>query len=273
MPGGGEAVATLDQRIAAALSDDVTASDLEALVAEVEGAAAEAEEVTIDARTRALDPLTVDATAACAAMNDAEFTRDRLQTALPQLQARQREVAAAERYRKWATEHDEAAAEQRALAQELTELYPPFEAKIVDLLLRIEKADNRAIHLDFYKPKDANYRAYDDGRDLRRTEQLARSGGGLSIMKDMKLPAWAGNIVASWPPWRPMVSIAASYALPAPPCTPEQIAARDAARQAEAEKMADFYKRQERAREEREAAEARAAQERDIERRREAGWS
>jgi hypothetical protein len=50
-----------------------------------------------------------------------------------------------------------------------------------------------------------------------------------------------------------MVSIAASYAIPAPPCTPEQIAARDAARQAEAEKMVDFYNRQQRAREEREA--------------------
>jgi hypothetical protein len=69
------------------------------------------------------------------------------------------------------------------------------------------------------------------------------------------------------PPWRPMVSIAAGYAIPASPCTAEQIAVRDAARQAEAEKMADFYKRKELAREEREAAEARAARERDIERR------
>ena len=99
--------------------------------------------LAVAAKTHALDPLTVDAAAARAALADAEFLRDRLQTALPKLQARQREVAAAERYRKWATEHDEAAAEQRALAQELTELYPPFEAKIVDLLLRIEKADIR----------------------------------------------------------------------------------------------------------------------------------
>ena len=153
-----------------------------------------------------------------------------------------------------------------ALAQ-LAQLYPPFERAIVDLLLRIEKADNRAINLDFYKPKDANHRTYDDGRDLRRTEEMARGGGGLSIMKDLKLPAWAGNIA-----WRPMVSIAASYAIPAPPCTAEQIAARDAARQAEAEKMAAFYEAQEQMRVEREAAEARAARERDIERRREAGW-
>jgi len=78
----------------------------------------------------------------------------------------------------------------------------------------------------------AHYRAYDDGGDLRRTDEMARH-----------LPS-----------------------------TPEQVAARDAARRAEAEKMDDFYNRQERAREEREAAEARAAQEGDIERRRQAGW-
>jgi hypothetical protein len=272
MPGGGEAVGTLDQRIAAALLEDVTASDLEALVAEVESAVAAAEEAAVEARAHSLDPMTTDPSAARVALADAEFLRDRLQTALPQLQARQREVTAAESYRKWAAEYDEVAARQTALAQELTELYPPFERAIVDLLLRIEKVDNRMSHLAYYKPLNASHRTYDDGRDLRRTEQMARSGGGLSIMKDMKLPAWAGNIVASWPPWRPMVGIAASYAIPAPPCTPEQIAARDAARQAEAEKMAEFYNRQERAREERELAEARAARERDIERGRQAGW-
>ena len=52
----------------------------------------------------------------------------------------------------------------------------------------------------------------------------------------------------------------------------EQIAARDAPLKEEAERVAAFYANQERMREEREAAEARAAQERDIERRRQAGW-
>ena len=84
---------------------------------------------------------------------------------------------------------------------------------------------------------------------------MARSGGGLSIMKDMKLPAWAGNIVPVWPPWRPLgAQVAAMYALPAPPVTPEQIAARDAALKEEAERVAEFYLNQERRREECEAA-------------------
>jgi hypothetical protein len=131
----------------------------------------------------------------------------------------------------------------------------------------------RISHLSYYRPKRADGQPYSDSRCSQRTEELARRGGGLSIMKDMKLPAWAGNIVAAWPPWRPLgAAVATGYALPAPPCTPEQIAARDAARQEEAERVRAFYERQERAREEREAAEAHAAREREIERRRQAGW-
>jgi hypothetical protein len=263
---------TLEQRIAAALSEDASASDLEALVTEVQSAAAAAEEAAVEARNHALDPTVTDPSARTA-LTDAEFTRDRLQTALPQLQARLGEVGAAERYRTWAAEYDEVAAEQTALAQELTELYPPFERAIVDLLLRIEKIDNRASHLDYYKPQRVDGQPYDDNRWSQRTEQMARSGGGLSIMKDMKLPAWAGNIVPVWPPWRPLgAQVAAMYALPAPAVTPEQIAGRDAALKEEAERVAAFYFNQERRREEREAAEAHAAQERDIERRRQAGW-
>jgi hypothetical protein len=102
---------------------------------------------------------------------------------------------------------------------------------------------------------------------------MARKGGGLSIMKDMRLPAWAGSNVTVWPPWRPLgAAVATGYVLPEPPCTPEQLAARDAERIAEAERVRAFYERQERAREEREAAEARAARDRDIERGRQAGW-
>ena len=33
-------------------------------------------------------------------------------------------------------------------------------------------------------------------------------------MKDMKLPAWVGNIVAAWPPLRALVGVVASYAIP-----------------------------------------------------------
>jgi hypothetical protein len=112
-------------------------------------------------------------------------------------------------------QYEEAAAEQATLAQELAELYPPFAAKIVDLLLRIQKADNRATHLDFYKPKGADGLPYGDGRSPRRTEEQARvRGGGLSILKDLRLPSWIANPVTAWPPWRPLgLEVAAGYAL------------------------------------------------------------
>ncbi len=39
-----------------------------------------------------------------------------------------------------------------------------------------------------------------DGRSLGNTESVARAPGGLSIVKDLKLPAWEGNSIPAWPP-------------------------------------------------------------------------
>jgi hypothetical protein len=159
------------------------------------------------------------------------------------------------------------------MAAELKALYPDFERAIIPLLDRIQEVDNEAIRLRFRKPLTADYQRHADGCEPRTVEEMARGGGGLSIKADLKLPAWAGSTVHAWPRWRPLgLEVAASYALPPPPITPEQIAARDAARQADSERAAAFYAARERAREEREAAEARADEERDIERRRQAGW-
>jgi hypothetical protein len=82
---------------------------------------------------------------------------------------------------------------------------------------------------------DANGRPYGDGRCLCDTEQVAHSG--MSILKDLKLPAWDGG--AAWPPHRPYwgLQLAASMgALPAPPVTREQIASRDAALREDSER-------------------------------------
>jgi hypothetical protein len=268
-------MSTLDERIAAGLSGDATSSDLAALIAEVETAKIEAEEAVTAARSRSLDPLLVDTTAARTELADVEFRRDRLQVALPRLKARHLETHKAEQYAVWRASFDAITAKQAALAQELEQRYRPFEDEIVGLLLRIEQADNEAVGVHCSKPTDINGQPYADGCDLRKTETVARSGGGLSVVQDLKLPAWKGNTVTAWPPWRPELAlqVAAMYAaLPVPPCTPEQFAARDALRQQEAARVAAFYGERQQEREERKAAEARAAQERDIERRRQAGW-
>jgi hypothetical protein len=191
MPGKGDTVLTLDQRIAAALTDDTTSSDLEALAAEVEMAVAQAEHEAVEARARALDPGVPDPTEARAALADAEFARDRLTAALPRLQGRHRMLEAAERYAVWRASYDDVVTRQAALAAELKALYPAFEAAIIPLLDRIEEVDNEAIRLSFRKPLTADFQHHADGCEPRTVEQKARDGGGLSIMKDMKFPAWA----------------------------------------------------------------------------------
>jgi predicted transcriptional regulator len=81
---------SLEQRIASALaSEDLTAAALPDLIAETQTAIDAADKAAEDERTKALDPaLSPVPKAARVAMEDAAFTRDRLRTVLPRLQAR-----------------------------------------------------------------------------------------------------------------------------------------------------------------------------------------
>jgi hypothetical protein len=94
-------------------------------------------------------------------------------------------------------------------------------------------------------------------------------------VKDLKLPAWDGG--AARPPFRSpcwgLQLVASVAAIPAGPTTPEQIAARNAARLEESERVIADYAARQREREEREAKEAREAQAREITgRNRREGW-
>jgi hypothetical protein len=127
---------TLSERIAAALVDDTQSSALAALIAETEAAARDAVTAADEARARALDPTVVDP-AARSAMEDAEHISRRLQVALPQLRERRSELATREYLTRWRTDYEALKAERDALASDLAELYPTFEARIADLLPRI----------------------------------------------------------------------------------------------------------------------------------------
>jgi hypothetical protein len=85
---------TLESRIATALmADDITSSGLGELIAETETAITAADQAADEERVKALDPaISPDPKAARAAMEDAEFARDRLKTLRPRLQARHGEV-------------------------------------------------------------------------------------------------------------------------------------------------------------------------------------
>jgi hypothetical protein len=81
---------SLEQRIADALCSDMSSAEVEALIGEVEASVAAAE-------ARALDPTVLHPSARIAAA-DAEFTRDRLRTALPKLRTRLAKLQRAEAY-------------------------------------------------------------------------------------------------------------------------------------------------------------------------------
>jgi hypothetical protein len=88
----------------------------------------------------------------------------------------------------------------------LRNLYLPFAAAVVPLLLDIEKADQEVRlvnHEAPYKAKNAG------GYLLESVEHAARGPSALQlrhvqIMKDLRLPNWDGAELPLWPPYRPL---------------------------------------------------------------------
>jgi ParB-like chromosome segregation protein Spo0J len=106
----------------------------------------------------------------------------------------------------WLPQYEAVKARQAALVRELEELYRLFEAKILNLLLRIEDVDEEARRVNDAKPSTS----HGDGRVLSNTESVARSAG-LSITKDLRLPAWRGNSIPALAQQQPLsVQIAAN---------------------------------------------------------------
>jgi hypothetical protein len=137
---------TLEQRIAAALSDKaITSAKLADLVRETETAIKSAEQGAAEAKRRALDPITSpDAVKARAMSEAAEFARDRLKTVLPRIKERFDDLRFEEAKAAWVVQQDELKAEHAALYAELLGVYPRFVAHMVALLTRFRRHCDRA---------------------------------------------------------------------------------------------------------------------------------
>jgi hypothetical protein len=157
---------SLEQRIAAALTDDITSADLADLIAEVEAAANAAEQTGKEAHARALDPTVADAAAAREAQREAEFTTERLDAALPQLDTRLAEVRKAEDLKRWHSNCDALEVERNALAAEMREVYPQSVAKLIDLFSCIAALEDDLSKLHLARPAG--------GRHLLGAELVAR---------------------------------------------------------------------------------------------------
>jgi hypothetical protein len=260
---------TLEQKVAAALSAaDVKSSDLAHLIAETESAIGMADKAAEAERAKALDPaLSPDPKAAREAMQDAEFSRDRLKTLLPRLQARHKQLQANKYEARWYAELEEVEAKRDALVEELR-VYPAMVAKLVNILTRIPAIDAEVSRINGSAPPGVSERLRTVEREARNADGFAPSRsfsftGLLSLAADLKLPKFEfeedGNRYQYlWPPPQPTLAetivFPASWFIPVDP----QGEAEERERRAreDNDRMKEFYQKQQGEREKREAAEA-----------------
>jgi hypothetical protein len=256
--------ATLEQRIATALSSETTSNVVAILIAEVETAIVAADKAAEAEREKALDPLaSPDAAKARAAMEDAAFTRDRLRNVLPRLQGRLTELHAAEYAARWEPDFEQVQAQRDELAQQYAGLYPKLAGQLVDLFERIEAVDKEVSRINGSAPPGEH-------RRLRQTELVARGLDNFSradppIIKAVQLPDWTNSEKMIWPPPQPSlaVQVATSMTYGSQPGANWWQESKDRAQAMREEhaRVIEHYDAMEREREEREAAEARAVQE------------
>jgi predicted transcriptional regulator len=198
---------TLEQEIVAALADaDVTSNNLSALIERTEAAIPETDQAAETARSMALDPaLSPDPKAARAAMEDAAFTRDRLKTLLPRLQARYQEVQAQEYLTQWRSDYEKLKVKRDGLAEELRTIYPEFETKIANLFTRIVANDAELSGLHQARPGGVALHLLGAelvARDLERFKATEPS-----ITQELKLPTFAPGQRLAWPPPQPALAV------------------------------------------------------------------
>jgi hypothetical protein len=223
---------------------------------------------------KALDPIaSPDAAKARAAMEDAAFTRERLRTVLPRLQARLKQVVAAEYAANWEPEFKRVEALRDELAAAMRKLYPAAVAQLVDLFQRAAECDRECSRINGAAPAGEH-------RRLLKVELTARGVKGLMqpdvwIAEMLRLPFFwrASGPIYAWPLPTPPVFVP-SFVLPGPgPDWHAELKARDAARNEESLRVIANLNARAREREERELKEGKEAIAREIaERNRRAEW-
>ena len=167
-------MSTLEERIATALSEDIASADVEALITETEAAITAADAAAEEERVKALDPIaSPDPAKARAAMEDAAFTRDRLRTVLPRLQARLKQVEAAEYLARWEPDYEQVKAVRDALAAEMREVYPAAVAQLADLFQRMAECDRECSRINGSAPYGEHRRLLRRGADRAGRRTLA----------------------------------------------------------------------------------------------------
>ena len=252
----------LEQRIADALGDaGITSTVIADLYAQARDAIAAAEAAVTKAKTNALDTSRPPDFAAHEAVAAAELQRDWLQAALPKLAAQHRKLAAREQYAAWLPKHQQAKADRDLLVARLRAVYEPFVEQMVPLLHEIAAVDAEIDRVNSTKPVDGGVKS------LRSVELEARNidgfgSNGISLVRDLKLPAFNAPGRLLWPPPAPPIDFqqmvpAALQTHPGDNWAAHQQQAKQQA-EVEAKRVKDYYANQQREREERDNAAVRA---------------
>lgn len=150
-------MATISERIHAALSGNAKAAEIAAVLAVARDEAERLGALRDATRAKALDPMASasDVKAARAALADGDFEAERLAVAADKLgdalrEAQEREAEDARR-----KEYDAAKRERDALAKDLATVYPDAAAKIADLMRRMVASDARLAAANADRPAGA----------------------------------------------------------------------------------------------------------------------
>jgi hypothetical protein len=205
-------MSTIEKRIVAALSSDATSADVATMIAEVDAALLTAVDAAERERVRAYDP-TVDAEKARQSLADAQFARDRLRAASAALQRRLQELQAKEYSVRWHGEYEQIEAKCCALAEEVREIYPAVQSKIVDLLSRVKACDAEVGRINGSAPDGVRLRLHEVELVARNLEGFTRDEP--SITNELRLPDWDQPRRLAWPPPRTPLGVLASQDLAA----------------------------------------------------------
>ena len=189
----------IESRITATLSDEnIAANAVAELITETEDALAAADLAAEDARTSALDPaLTPDPKKARAAMEDAEFIAQRLETLLPRLHDKHEDRCADEHAAVWCDEFARLEQERDALADDLRQVYTEAAQRIVDVLARIAPLDRQILEHGVRAPEGLHERLQSVELAARGIEAIGHNQ--YSVVRDLVLPDFDDPTRKLWP--------------------------------------------------------------------------
>ncbi len=248
----------LEPRIASALGNpNIGSAELSELISEVEGAAASAAELAAREHDTALDlTASSDIAAAEQAVAHARLSRDRLQAVLPKLRERLSAALNSEQHDRWLEDYKRVKAKLDEAADMFAE-YPELAARLVEIFRTARTVDREISRLNGFAPDGEH-------RRIREVELEARGLDGFtrdtpSIAKTVQLADWEHSAKMAWPTaqWSFAVELATSMTFTHPGGDWwQQREERAQAMREESARVAAFYEKMAREREERENAEA-----------------